>query len=70
MHPALGAPFRRSGDELTVHYIRVAAAAARRLPEKEAAPAFLLALGIALDDSTLIRSNLLGARTVAESRSR
>jgi uncharacterized protein YfiM (DUF2279 family) len=52
-------PFRRSGDELTVHYVRAAATAARRLPDKEAAPAFLLALGIALDDSTLLRSNLL-----------
>ncbi|HTU89521.1 MAG TPA: hypothetical protein VMF69_05435 [Gemmataceae bacterium] len=53
------APFRRGGDELTVYYVRAAAVAARRLPEKEAAPAFLLALGIALDDSSLLRSNLL-----------
>jgi hypothetical protein len=52
-------PFRRGGDELTVYYVRTGAAAARRLPEKEAAPAFLLALGIALDDSELLRSNLL-----------
>lgn len=52
-------PFRRVGDALTVLYIQEAAKAARRLPEKEAAAAFLLALGIALDDSTLLRSNLL-----------
>jgi hypothetical protein len=58
---ALGAraPFRRTGDELTVYYVRTAAAAARRLPEKEAAPVFLLALGIALDDSSLLRTNRL-----------
>lgn len=55
-------PFRRSGDELTVHYVRAAATAARRLPDKEAAPAFLLALGIALDDSSLLRKNLLTSR--------
>jgi hypothetical protein len=57
--PGVRAPFRRGGDELTVYYVRAAAAAARRLPEKEAAPAFLLALGIALDDSSLLRSNLM-----------
>jgi hypothetical protein len=56
------APFRRVGDELTVYYVRAAATAARRLPEKEAAPAFLLALGIALDDSSLLRSNLVTGR--------
>jgi hypothetical protein len=57
--PGARAPFRRSGDELTVYYVRTAAAAARRLPEKEAAPAFLLALGIALDDAPLLRTNLM-----------
>ena len=58
---ALGAraPFRRGGEDLTVYYVRAAASAARRLPEKEASSAFLLALGIALDDSSLLRSNLL-----------
>ncbi len=60
--PGASAPFRRGGDELTVYYVRAAAAAARRLPEKEAAPAFLLAVGIALDDSSLLRSNLLTGR--------
>lgn len=53
------APFRRSGDDLTEYYVRAAATAARRLPEKEAAPAFLLALGIALDESSLLRDNFL-----------
>jgi hypothetical protein len=60
--PAARGPFRRSGDELTVYYVRAAAAAARRLPEKEGAPAFLLALGIALDDSTQLRTNLMTRR--------
>lgn len=60
--PGASAPFRRSGDELTVYYVRAAATAARRLPDKEAAPAFLLALGIALDDSSLLRKNLLTSR--------
>ncbi|MGH7171060.1 MAG: hypothetical protein ACRELG_12345 [Gemmataceae bacterium] len=57
--PGARAPLRRSGDDLTVYYVRAAASAARRLPEKEAASAFLLALGIALDESSLLRSNLL-----------
>lgn len=52
-------PVRRSGDELTVYYVQAGSAAARQLPEKEAAPAFLLALGIALDDSPMLRSNLM-----------
>ncbi len=50
---------RRTGDDLTVSYIRAAAASARQLPKEQAAPAFLLALGIALDDSSLLRSNLM-----------
>ncbi len=57
--PDARAPFRRAGDDLTAYYVRAGATAARRLPDKEAAPAYLLALGIALDDSTLLRSNLL-----------
>jgi hypothetical protein len=54
-----GADFRKVGDDLTVYYIRAAAAVARRLPEDQAATAFLLAVGIALDDSTMLRDNLL-----------
>jgi hypothetical protein len=57
--PGARPPFRRNGDELTVYYVRAGAAAARRLPEKEAATAFLLALGIALDDSSMLRTNVL-----------
>jgi hypothetical protein len=49
----------KTGDDLTVYYIRAAAKASRELPEKEAAPAFLLAIGIALDDSPLLRQNVL-----------
>jgi hypothetical protein len=57
--PGAHAPFLRDRDDLTEYYVRAGADAARRLPEKEAAPAFVLALGIALDDSTLLRDNLL-----------
>src|SRR5437868_6673700 len=47
------------GDALTELYVRAAAAEAARLPAKQSAPAFLAALGVALDDSTLVRGNLL-----------
>ena len=50
---------RRTGDDLTVYYVLAGATAARRLPKEQAAPAFLLALGIALDDSSLLRTNLV-----------
>jgi hypothetical protein len=53
------APFRRTDDELTAHYVREAAAAARRLPAEQAVPAFLLGVGVALDDSDLLRKNFL-----------
>jgi hypothetical protein len=46
-----------AGDDLTQLYVRAAAAAAGKLPAKQAAPAFLLALGVALDDSDLMRRN-------------
>lgn len=52
-------PFRRIGDDLTVYYVRAGAAATRRLPAEQAVPSFLLALGIALDDSPLLRQSLL-----------
>ena len=45
------------GDELTQFYVRAAAAAALRLPEKQSAPAFLLAIGVGLDTSSLLRDN-------------
>jgi hypothetical protein len=47
------------GDALTELYVRAAAAEAAKLPAAQAAPAFLTALGVALDDSTLVRDNLL-----------
>src|SRR5262245_27047851 len=49
----------RLEEHLTDLYIRAAAAEAARLPRDKAVPAFLAALGIALDDSTLVRSNLI-----------
>jgi hypothetical protein len=47
------------GDALTDLYVRAAATEAAKLPAAQAAPAFLAALGVALDDSTLVRNNLL-----------
>jgi hypothetical protein len=46
-----------TGDGLTEYYFREAAAAARKLPAKEAADAFLVALGIGLDETDLMRRN-------------
>ncbi len=48
----------RSGGpttSLTVYYVRRAAAAARQLPPQVGPPAFLLGLGVALDDSNFVR---------------
>jgi hypothetical protein len=47
------APLR--GDQLTEYYVRAAARAARKLPEAERAPAFLLGIGVALDTAALLR---------------
>jgi hypothetical protein len=55
--PGVEAPFRRDGDGLTDYYVREAASAARRLPAGHAVPAFLLGLGIALDDSDLLHDH-------------
>ncbi len=52
-----GSPFRLEGDALTEHYVRSAAGIARYLPDDIAASSMLLGLGIALDDSTLLRDN-------------
>jgi hypothetical protein len=52
---------RLKGDPLTVYYCREAARAATRLPTKQAAAAYLLALGLALDDSQILRKNPLTA---------
>jgi hypothetical protein len=46
---------RPKGDELTAEYVKAAAAAASVLEDKRQARAFLLGLGIALDDSTILR---------------
>jgi hypothetical protein len=52
-------PARKTGDELLEHYIRRAAKAAEKLPPDVAAHAFLLALGIGLDSSDLLRNHPL-----------
>jgi hypothetical protein len=57
--PGAKPPFRRDKDELTAYYFREAALAAKKLPAEEAAPAFLLGLGIALDDADLMRKNFV-----------
>jgi hypothetical protein len=49
--------FRREKDELTEYYFREAAAASRKVPAEHAAAAFLLALGVGLDTSDLMRKN-------------
>jgi hypothetical protein len=56
---AAGEPFRLEGDELSEYYVRRAAASARQLPPGDAAGAFLLALGAALDDTDIIRDALV-----------
>jgi uncharacterized protein YfiM (DUF2279 family) len=47
------------GDALTECYVRAAAAAAAKLPAEQGPSAFLTALGVALDDSSLVRDNRL-----------
>src|SRR5262245_30441551 len=48
-----------AGEALTALYVRAAAGAARKLPEKTASKAFLLAIGVGLDTSSLMRGNLV-----------
>lgn len=52
---------RKDGDELTALYFRSAASSASQLSKGQAGAAFLLALGVGLDDTTLVRSNPLVA---------
>lgn len=52
-----GVPTRRTGDELTEYYVRQAAGIARFLPEEIATSSFLMGLGIALDDSAVLRDH-------------
>lgn len=46
---------RPKGDALTAEYVQAAATATAALDEKRQAHAFLLGIGIALDDSTILR---------------
>jgi hypothetical protein len=46
-----------AGDRLTEEFVRVAAAAAMKVAPEHAPAAFLLALGIAIDDSDVLRQN-------------
>jgi len=62
--PGAREPFRVSGDELTELLLRAAATAADGLPQKQQASAFLLAVAIGLDDSTILRSNPLTSKLV------
>lgn len=48
--------YRRDKDELTELLFRRGAAAAKELPAEVAAKAYLLALGLTVDDSTVLRS--------------
>lgn len=57
--PNGGAKLR--GDELTAEYIRTAAMAARSLEKEYRESAFLLSLGLALDDSSILRDNPITA---------
>lgn len=52
-----GVATRRTGDELMEYYVRQAAGIARFLPEDIATSSFLMGLGIALDDSTVLRDH-------------
>lgn len=58
-------PKKLSGDALSCEYLRVAAEIAVGLDEKMRASAFLIGAGIALDDSPLLRMNLLTRRVCA-----
>ena len=52
-------PKKLSQDALACEYIRVAAGTAAGEPAQHRAAAFLIGVGIALDDSPLLRTNLL-----------
>ena len=58
-------PTRRTGDALTEYYVRHAARAAANLPEDIAGRAFLVALGVGLDDSDLL-TKIPGAGSLAQ----
>jgi hypothetical protein len=56
---------RRVGDDLLVYYVRRAASAADQLPDDIAPRAFLVALGVGLDQSGLL-AKLPGAASLAQ----
>lgn len=60
---------RPKGDELTAEYVKAAAAAASVLDEKRQARAFLLGIGIALDDSTILRDKPVVKKVVVAAES-
>jgi hypothetical protein len=51
--------FRLEGDALTEFYIHAAALVAKDMPKQYASSAFLLGIGLAIDDSTIISDNPL-----------
>ncbi len=54
-----GAKVRLKGDELTVAYVQTAATAALTADPEHRVSAFLLGIGLALDDSAILRDNPL-----------
>ena len=54
-----GAKVRLKGDELTVAYVQTAATAALTADPEHRVGAFLLGIGLALDDSSILRDNPL-----------
>ena len=59
-------PTTLTGDELTAALLRAAAEATQRLEEPERISAFLLGIGLALDDTNLLRNDPLTASAVAD----
>lgn len=55
--PANGAGARLKGDDLTAAYVQAAATAALAVEKEYREAAFLLGIGLALDDSTVLRDN-------------
>jgi hypothetical protein len=60
---------RPKGDELTAEYVKAAATAAAVLDEKRQVRAFLLGLGIALDDSSVLRGKPVVKKVVLAAES-
>jgi len=56
---AAGAKVRLKGDELTVAYVQTAATVALMADPEHRVSAFLLGIGLALDDSSILRDNPL-----------